>query len=83
MLVNMDNSGKETWATWIRTFLCSHDFSHLWLYQGTGDTGRFICSLKENNSIVCAKLANNLHCIQMIYDVYRSFKNVIMSETCL
>ena len=46
MLASMDNSGKETWATWIRTFLCSHGFSHVWLYQGTGNTGRFICSLK-------------------------------------
>ena len=46
MLVSMDNSGKETWATWIRTFLSSHGFSHVWLYQDMGDTGRFICSLK-------------------------------------
>ena len=39
MLVSMDNTGKETWATWVRTFLCSPSFGHVWLYQGTGETG--------------------------------------------
>ena len=32
MLVSMDNtsiSSKETWATWIQTFLYSHRFSHI------------------------------------------------------
>ena len=47
MLVNMDNTGKQTWATWVRTFLCSRGFGHVWLYQGTGDIDRFIPSLKD------------------------------------
>ena len=47
MLVSMDNSGKQTWATWVRTFLCSRGFGHVWLYQGTGDIDRLISSLKE------------------------------------
>ena len=34
MLVSMDNTGKQTWATWVRTFLCSRGFGHVWLYQG-------------------------------------------------
>ena len=32
MLVSMDNTGKETWATWVRTLLCSPGFGHVWLY---------------------------------------------------
>ena len=47
MLVSMDNTGKQTWATWLRTFLCSRGFGHVWLYQGTGDIGRFVSSVKE------------------------------------
>ena len=46
MLVNMDSSGKENWAAWIRTFLCSHGLSYVWIHRGTGDTGRFISDLK-------------------------------------
>ena len=81
MLVSMDNSGKETWATWIRTFLSSHGFSHVWLYQDMGDTGRFICSLK--GKIIQLSVQNwqtNLHSSNR-YDVYKSFKSVIMCES--
>ena len=58
MLVSMDNTGKQTWATWVRTFLCSRGFGHVWLYQGMGDIDRFIFSQRKNNSFVCAKLTN-------------------------
>ena len=46
-LVSMDNTGKQTWATWVQTFLCSRGFGHVWLYKGTGDIDRFISSHKE------------------------------------
>ena len=46
MLVYTDSTGKENWATWLRTFLCLRDFSHARLHQGTGDTGRVISDLK-------------------------------------
>ena len=32
MLGSMDNTGKGTLATWVRTFLCSPGFGHVWLY---------------------------------------------------
>ena len=31
MLVNMDGTDKENWATGIRTFLSSRGLSHVWL----------------------------------------------------
>ena len=83
MLVSMDSTGKETWATWVPTFLCSPGFGHVWLYYGTGDTGRFISSLKENLiQLSVRNWQSNLHCSN-IYDVYKSFKSVIMSKAYL
>ena len=54
MLVSVDSSGKGTWATWttwVRAFLCLHDFSHLWLYQGMGDAGRFHLIVKKKKIV--------------------------------
>ena len=76
MLVSVDSSGKGTWATWttwIRAILCLHDFSHLWLYQGMGDAGRFISNREEENKLSAENWQANLRSSNR-YDVQKCFK---------
>ena len=62
MLVNMDSTSKETWATWIRNVLRSRGFSNDRLHQGTGDTGRLISDLKAKLTEISAQnWQANLH----------------------
>ena len=89
MLVYTDSTGKENWATWLRTFLCLRDFSHARLHQGTGDTGRVISDLKAKLIEMSAHTwQENLHSSNRS-DVHTNYKkktkknHVIMTETYL
>ena len=86
MLVSVDNSGKGTLATWttlIRAFLCLHDFSHLWLYQGMGDAGRFISNREEEEKKKCLWKAGKRIFVLVTDMMCKSFKSVIMTGTYL
>ena len=73
MLVYTDSTGKENWATWLRTCLCLRGFNHARLHQGTGDTGRVISDLKAKLIEMSAQTWQaNLHSSNRS-DVYKNY----------
>ena len=47
MLYSLDNAGRKTWATNIKYMLYSYGFGEVWVNQGVGDVGAFICLFKQ------------------------------------
>ena len=41
MLYELDESGKRTWASFIKDLLFTHDFSYAWIFQDVGNTNEF------------------------------------------
>ncbi len=83
MLFSMDEQGKETWVTTVRTFLILHGFEDVWLLQSVGDVTCFLACLKQK--LIHKALSNwQVHInTSDRFIVYRNFKSVIMTETYL
>jgi len=47
MLKGMDENGKETWVSGIRTLLFQYGYGVVWMNQGVGDEGIFILQLMQ------------------------------------
>ena len=47
MLVNLDENGKQCWATEVRELLCKTGFYFVWLQQGVGDVKSFLYVFKQ------------------------------------
>ena len=50
MLYNLDQNGKNTWATWVKVMLEQFGFRYVWAQQGVGDFDLFIEVFKNRVS---------------------------------
>lgn len=92
--LSMDSTGKENWTTWIRTYLCSHGVSPVWLHQGTGDTdiwSHISYLIWKQNYLKCRHkpdkrmftLAKDMTCIRIQKKKGKKQQHLIMTETYL
>ena len=73
--LSMDSTGKENWATWIRTYLCSHGVSPVWLYGWHWHLVSYLISdLNAKLTEMSAQnWQTNLHSSKR-HDVYKNLK---------
>ena len=48
MLRNLDNSGRTTWATKVKTILFKYGFGYVWVNENVGDEALFLKSFKQH-----------------------------------
>ena len=80
MLLRMDNSGKECWASQVRLTLFSLGFGDVWLHQGVGDERVFMIRLRQRMiDIFQQEWSASIESKEM-YQYYRQFKSVFSTE---
>ena len=75
MLYVLDEKGKHTWATDVRTTLCRYGYAMVWIYQGVGCINAFLSNFKQR-IIDCRWQDWNNHIESSErFHFYRSFKS--------
>ncbi len=80
MLVQLDNLGKNNWASCVRTLLFSYGFGFVWLSQSIGNVNMF---LKQFQIRAIDMFKQDWHSElgdSSRYDVYRQFKSLLQTE---
>ena len=80
MLFNMDERGKNCWATSVRNILFSLGFGYVWLQQGVGCDRAFISVFKQRLTDIYQQEWSASILQKDMYAKYRDFKNVFESE---
>ena len=74
MLVNLDENGKQCWATEVRELLCKTGFYFVWLQQGIGDVISFWYIFKQRLLDMFTQEWTADIRDKEKYEMYRSFK---------
>ena len=53
MVKSLDERGRVTWATQVKTLLANYGFYFVWLEQGVGDEKMFLSAFKEQLRDCC------------------------------
>ena len=72
MLYQMDQNGRHTWATSVKTLLFKYSFQDVWLHQGVGDRNAFLREFE--NRIV------QLYVEEWKYDLDQSSKLSLLKQ---
>ena len=83
MLVNVDENGKQCWATEVRERLCETGFYCVWLQQGVGDVISFLYVFKQRLLDMFTQEWTADIRDKERYEIYRSFKIMFGSEKYL
>ena len=74
MLKHLDEKGKNTWVTNVRTCLYRNGFGFAWLNQGVGNNGAFLKQFKQT-LIDCRRQICNAHVDNSTrFNIYRLFR---------
>jgi hypothetical protein len=81
MLLNLDIKGKCNWVTQVRLLICQAGFGHVWIAQGVGNQAWFCAALKQR--LLDMNLQDWRGALNSSdrYRLYRSFKDMLVSET--
>ena len=80
MLVNLDENGKQCWATEVRELLCKTGFYFVWLQQGIGDVISFCYIFKQGLLDMFTQEWTADIRDKEKYEMYRSFKVMFGAE---
>ena len=83
MLVNLDENGKQCWATEVRELLCKTGFYFVWLQQGVGDVKSFLYVFKQRLLDMFTQERTSDIRDKERYEMYRSFKVMFGAEKYL
>ena len=80
MLVNLNENGKQFWATEVRKLLCKTGFYFVWLQQGVGDVKSFLYVFKQRLLDMFTQEWTSDIRDKERYEMYRSFKVMFGAE---
>ena len=83
MLVNLDENGKQCWATETRELVCKTGFYFVWLQQGVGGVKSFLCVFKQRLLDTFTQEWTADIRDKERYETYRSFKVVFEADKYL
>ena len=80
MLLNLDNNGKNCWASKVRMILCDTGFNVVWLQQSVGNVKMFLRAFKQRLVDLFIQEWDGSIRHSDRYDTYRSFKTLFEKE---
>ena len=83
MLKNMEEEGKENWASAVRNLLCTNGFAFAWWNGSVGDETRFLTEFQQR---LKDSFIQNVHSrleSSGRYEVYKTFKSALEKEQYL
>ena len=80
MLKDLDEKGKETWATRIKMLLYTNGFGHVWLSQGVGNKTVFLKEFKQRLSDCAKQNWSSKLTDSDRFTIYCSFKSSLERE---
>ena len=80
MLKDLDERGKDTWATEVKALLCKNGFGHVWLSQGVGNKEIFLKEFKQRMSDCAKQNWSSKLSASDRFTLYCSFKSSLHRE---
>ena len=78
----LDDHGKTTWATHIKSLLLTHGYGYVWQQQGVGNPKLFLCGFKQRLQDV-ARQQWHANIQQCPLQLYREYKTCLEIDTYL